>query len=317
MSSEPFFVVNPNAANGKLGRTWPKVARMAERLLGPIRFALTEAQGHATQLAREAAEEGHELIVSCGGDGTNNEVINGLIKDDRAVREGIVMGMLPFGTGGDLRRVIGATGSIEQHLHRLKHGEDRVVDIGRIEYVAKDDGEPASRYFLNIASAGISGLVDQIVNSSSKRLGGKLSFLIASVRALREYKYPAVSVQVDDNPIMECPVSTVVVANGQFFGGGMHVAPEAQMDDGLFDVVVTQKASMWQSAIGLRDMYRGEHLKHPFVHHWRGRVVHVEPGAGVDEDVLLDVDGEMPGTCPATFEVVESAITLRVARGAL
>lgn len=314
MSNEPFFVVNPMAANGRMRKEWPAVAAMAEQALGSIAFQHTERPGHATEIARKAAQAGHRLIVSVGGDGTNNEVLNGLIEDDRAVHEDLVLGFVPYGTGGDLRRTLALTGSLEQHLHRLRHGQDKVVDIGRIDF-ASDGGQQGSRYFLNIASAGISGLVDLICNQSSKRLGGRISFLVATLKALRLYKYPEIAVQVDDGPIMTCPISTVVVANARYFGGGMMVAPEARMDDGLFDVVVTQKAGTLDSAVGLRDMYRGRHLRHPFVHHQQGRVVTVQ-GVERDETIYLDVDGEVPGQCPATFTLLDKRIKLRVAAGA-
>lgn len=311
MSTEPFFVVNPNAANGKLRSHWPRIAEQAEQLLGPIAWRLTERQGHATELAREAARAGHRLVVSVGGDGTNNEVVNGLLEDDQPLADDLVLGFVPYGTGGDLRRSLGMTGDLASHLQRLREGRDLAVDIGRIDFVTEDGGA-GKRYFLNIASAGISGLVDLHVNKSSKRLGGRVSFLMATLKALKDYKYPEISVQVDDGPIVTCPTSTVVVANACYFGGGMKVAPGARMDDGQFEVVVTRKAGLLDSAVGLRDLYRGEHLRHDFVSHQQGRVVSVQ-AAAPDEQIYLDVDGEVPGLCPATFTLLDKRLKLRVA----
>lgn len=306
MSEKPFFVINPNAANGRVGKNWASLKARSEEVLGPLDFELTKAPGDASRIAREAAQAGHKLVVSCGGDGTHNEVVNGLIVEDKPVNAQTVMGLFPMGTGGDLRRTVGAFGKVEDHLERLKNGSDWRVDIGRIDFTDFDAAD-AHRYFINIGSCGLSGLVDLTVNSTTKFFGGRASFFIGTLRALARYGYPAIEIRIDDKPVIKGPMTTIAVANGQFFGGGMHFAPEAKMDDGLFDIIINHKSSFVQSVAGARDVYAGKHLARNAFEMHRGKTVEM-----TGEDVYLDVDGEVPGKLPATFRIIESALALRV-----
>src|SRR5690606_16856474 len=161
---------------------------------------------------------------------------------------------------------------LDDHLRILRDGEDIDVDVGRIDFVDHND-YPATRYFINIASAGMGGLVDMRVNKSSKRFGGTVSFFMATALALKDYTYPEVDIAIDDGPIMTCRVTNVAIANGQFFGGGMHIAPEADIDDGMFDVVVAHKTNLVNSVVTMPDLYRGRHLRRPWMTMRRGRHV--------------------------------------------
>lgn len=301
-----FFIVNPNAAGGRLGRAWPRLADKIKGALGAFDSALTRGPGDASRLAAEAARDGYEVVVSVGGDGTHNEVVNGLIKDDASINPDTALGVLPFGTGGDFRRSLHPRLNIERALTLLREGRDQPLDIGRIDFV-RDDGEEAHRYFVNIASLGISGVIDRITNRSSKCLGGTLTFAIASLQAFGEYSPPKVEIQIDDGPWLTCPIFSIAVANGQYFGGGMHIAPEAQLDDGLFDVIVIRELP--KSALlrhGL-NVYRGRHTDNPWVTSFRGARV----TARSKKTVLLDIDGEAPGKLPATFQMLPGALKLR------
>jgi len=306
MPDNPFFVINPNAANGRVGKNWPALKARTEEVLGPVDFELTKAPGDASRIAREAVEVGHKLVVSCGGDGTHNEVVNGLIVDDKAVNPDTVMGLFPMGTGGDLRRTVGAFGNVEDHLSRLKDGSDWRVDIGRIDFVDFDGG-PAHRYFINIGSCGLSGMVDLTVNHTTKFFGGRASFFIGTLRAMARYTYPSIEIRIDEGPAIAGPMTTIAVANGQFFGGGMHFAPQAKMDDGLFDIIINHKSSFFQSVAGARDVYAGKHLRRSAFEMHQGKTVEM-----TGENVYLDVDGEVPGKLPATFRIIASALALRV-----
>jgi YegS/Rv2252/BmrU family lipid kinase len=297
-------IVNPNASGGKLARAWPALAQRLKAAIGSFDVAVTRAQGDATDIARQAAREGYPLVVSVGGDGTNNEVVNGLICDDVAVNPATALGLLPFGTGGDLRRVLGLH-TTDDALAALRAGYSAPVDVGRIDFV-RDDGQPQSRYFLNIASFGVAGLVDRYVNGSRKPLGGRAAFLLATLQAMREYTYPTVTLQVDDGPALTTSIFNVAVANGQYFGGGMWVAPRARLDDGLLDVVVMQRAPLRQQLLRGLDIYKGAHVDHPWVLSLRGRQV-TASGQGV----LLDIDGEAPGRLPASLRVLPGVLALR------
>jgi diacylglycerol kinase family enzyme len=185
-----------------------------------------------------------------------------------------------------------------------------VVDLGRVELVGHD-GRPTVRHFANVAGCGISGVVVQEADRSSKLLGGRLSFKIAAFRALLRYSDQPVRWRVDGGAWTEQRVTAISVCNGRFFGGGMMVAPDARIDDGLFDVVV------W-SGIGLKDfvtkqrmLYDGTHVRLPTTLVVRARTVEIEPLGNAR--VLLDVDGEQPGMLPARFTMVPAALRVRVA----
>jgi diacylglycerol kinase family enzyme len=181
--------------------------------------------------------------------------------------------------------------------------------VGVLDFV-EHGGGPSRRYFLNIASFGISGLVDQKVNATSKALGGTASFLLGTVQALREYEPQRIHVIVDDKIDMQLSIQNVAVANGRYFGGGMKVAPYARIDDGLFDVAVIRDMP-WTDLVrgGLR-LYEGRHFEVAQVSHLQARKIYAEP-MQEGEHVLLDIDGEAPGRLPACFEVLPGAIKLR------
>lgn len=309
--------------NGALGRKWPGVAKVLRRELGSFEDVRTEAPGDATRLAREAIESGADRVVAVGGDGTINEVVNGFFVDgapvwasadggERAAGAGApALGIIPFGTGGDFRKTALIPADLTRAARILAAGKTRRIDLGKLEYRTRA-GEAAVRVFINIASFGLSGTVDRFVNQGSKRLGGKLSFFIASARGAWEYENQRVRIEFDDDPgdSVEMTISTVAVANGRYFGGGMFVAPDAELDDGYFDVVAMGDLTLKDMIVHGRRIYKGTHLAMDKVSHRRARVVRAEAVGG--GEVALDMDGETPGVLPATFRVMPEALSLVV-----
>jgi diacylglycerol kinase family enzyme len=220
-----------------------------------------------------------------------------------------VLGVLCFGTGGDFRRTIGAAKALAEGAAQLRGRETTTIDAGRLRYV-DHDGQPRLRHFANIASFGLSGLVDRYVNESSKRLGGRLTFALATIKALRRFEPQRVRLTVDDQPPVEVAIQTVAVANGQYFGGGMQIAPQARLDDGLFDVVILEPFSMKEMLLRGTRVYKGTHLELEYVSLTRGRRVTATP-LDANTRVLLDVDGETPGCLPASFELLPAALRLK------
>jgi len=308
-------VVNPRSQNGALGRRWPEIARTLGRELGGFEHVMTEGPRDATRLTREALAGGAEVVVAIGGDGTIHEVTNGFFTEDGApVRPGAALGILPFGTGGDFRKTVGIPNDLAAAAAILKAGATRTIDVGRLTYRAGGHaGDEASCIFINIASFGIGGLVDQIVNSSSKWMGGTLSFFLATARAAARYKNQRVRLILDDkdDEPLDITINNVAVANGRYFGGGMHVAPEAAVDDGLLDVVAIGDVGALEMLRDSAKIYRGTHLGLPKVVARKAKKVEARP-VDVGVDVLLDVDGEAPGALPATFQIVPSALPLVV-----
>lgn len=298
-------IVNPKSQGGKLGKRWPEVAETLQRAF-PFDELMTEGMGDATRLAREALKRGAERIVAIGGDGTVNEVVNGFFEDGRSIAPDATFGLIPFGTGGDFRRTVGLPKDTAAAAAVIAAGHRRKIDVGTLAFTATD-GSPATRMFANIASFGVSGVVDRLVNESGKKLGGKLSFMFASVRATWSYKNQRVQLTLDGNERIDLSINTVAVSNGKYFGGGMMVAPDAELDDATFDVVAIGDVGMGEVLKLSRKIYKGEHLSMDKVSVRRAKVVDaepIEPGAIVE----LDVDGENPGRLPARFEIVPAAL---------
>jgi diacylglycerol kinase family enzyme len=212
------FIVNPHAARGAVGKDWPEIREMAEKCLGGFKPCLTAAPGDATRFARLAVSEGAMSLVCVGGDGTLNEIINGLMNEEGPVNPDVHVGFIPNGTGCDLRRTLRIPKNPEEALKVIKQGRTRLIDLGRLCY-ANHKGETTTRYFHNLTSFGLGGEVDERVNKSGKKLGGFLSFIIATLVSLVRYERKTVRLRVDDHLDEEVRVLNVAVAN-QYHGGG-------------------------------------------------------------------------------------------------
>ena len=297
------MIVNPRSQGGATGKAWPHIA---DRIRRDVAFeeARTEGPGDATRLAREALKGGADRVVALGGDGTINEVMNGFFADGAPISPAAALGILPFGTGGDFRKTVHIPADLDAAVGILARDRRRTVDVGRLEHAA------GSRMFMNIASFGMSGVVDRYVNSSKKRFG-KLSYTVASMKGMFNYDNQRVRLTFDGAAAdaVEMTINTVAVANGQFFGGGMRIAPEAEVDDGFFDVVAIGDVGMADFILRSRRIFKGTHLTMKDVSHRRARTVLAEPvdsGATVESDL----DGETPGRLPATFTIVPRALSL-------
>jgi diacylglycerol kinase (ATP) len=309
----PGFLLLANPAAGA-GRARARLAAI-ERLLRArdVRFetATTDRRGHATELVRDALARGVTGIAVLGGDGTFNEAVNGFFTPEGTrLGEGTWLAPLPAGTGGDFRRAAGLRDDPAGMVEALVAGSVRRVDCGFLSFV-DDAGAPRQRAFLNIASFGMGGVVDRVVNGAPKWLGGRATFFLGALQGLRTYTNRPVRVSLDDGPPRETEVVNFAVANGRFFGGGMHVAPHAQLDDGLFDVIGIERMSKREIVALSRTIYRGAHLETRGVTQARARRVFAEPLDPRGAPVLLDVDGEAPGRLPATFEMRAGALLLR------
>ncbi len=300
-------VVNPHSGSGAAGRQWPSMKTILRQRLGVFDAQLTQGPGHATDITREALLRGYDTILSIGGDGTNNEIINGFFDGTTPIRQEATFGCISRGTGSDFIKTLKIPKHTEGALDVLLTGKRHVIDLGRIVFVDNEDRH-VTRYFVNIASFGIGGSVDEKVNSTSKRFGGLLSYMWATLSTLVQYENQAVTLSIDHQPEQEMRIVDVAVANGQYFGGGMHVAPAAAVDDGLFDVIILGDFSKWEAIRDGMKIYRGTHTTHPKVTCVRARSVE----ARSSERVLLDVDGEQPGRLPALFDIVPGALHVYV-----
>jgi diacylglycerol kinase (ATP) len=309
----PLVIVNPRSGGGRAGRTFDDVKAVLERRLGPLDVAVTGRPAHAIALAREAAESGTDLVIAVGGDGTLHEVANGVL--DAGVGDRTAVGYVGQGTGGDFRRTLGIEHRLDAYVEAIASGRRRAVDAGKLRYLARD-GTEATRWFVNILSAGMGGLVDRYVSETTKALGGRAAYFWASTRALAACQRARLRCEVTlqgERHERHLDTFMIAICNGRYFGSGMDVAPMARPDDGRFEVVSMDAPGKLAFAAFSRRIYEGKHLTAPGVQHFACDRITIdlenERARGV---FLLDVDGEPLGGLPIEVELVEKALTLRV-----
>lgn len=306
-SDRPLLVVNPASCGGRTGRIFDRLLRPVERALGPIDARLTTCPGDGRRIAREAALEGRRRIVAVGGDGTFSEVASGVLE----AQSGAAVGLIHQGTGGDYRRSLGIEHRLDAYLAALARNEPRAVDAGRVEFTDVE-GRPASRFFVNVLSFGMGGLVDKYVGESGRALGGQAAYFVASLKALAVGALGRLECEVEhegERRPVRMQTRNLAVCLGRWFGGGMHVAPGASLDDGLFDVVAIG-GERRLPVLGLSSaLYKGEHLTRPDVHHLRASALDIRLHNEADADrFLLDVDGEYAGRGPLRVTLLPKAL---------
>jgi len=262
---------------------------------------VSEAPGELSGLAEQAVRDGATRLVVVGGDGSVQEVVNGVGEAD-----GVELALITRGTGWDFSRTFGIPRDLAAAVDVALHGDVREIDVGLVTYRTWAGAE-ARAYFANVASAGISGAIAKRANETSKALGGKISYYWATLAVFARWETGEMRIAVDDE-IRGGKSIDVIVANGRFLGGGMMMLPEAEPDDGLFDVLLLGDLKKRDLLVTLPKSYKGKHLPHPRAEVLRGRIVSVE----ADEPLPIQLDGEQPGTTPARFQVVPKALRLRV-----
>ena len=293
--------MNPAAAGGTTGKRWPEIAhRAAQRGLDGDAL-ISERPGQLTALAADAVAGGATRLVVVGGDGSVNEVVNGI-----AGAHGVELAVIPRGTGWDFVRTFDIPRDLDAAVDVALTGSVREIDLGAVTYRTWGGGDARS-VFANVASAGISGAIAQRANESSKALGGKVSYYWATLAVFLGWQTGEMRVTVDGES-RNGKMIDAVVCNGRYLGGGMMMCPEAEPDDGVFDVLLIGDVTKRDLLLVLPKTYKGNHLPHPRLELLRGTVVTVEAA----EPLPIELDGEQPGTTPARFEVLPRALRLRV-----
>jgi len=287
------------SSNGSTGKRWPELAHRAAVLGLEGETLFSERPGHVIELAERAVRDGAELVVAVGGDGTLSETVNGLLRGGGTAE----LATIPLGTGMDFVRTYGIPTRFDDAVRVALAGESTTIDLGRATFTG---GE---RYFANVGSVGMSGAVAQRANSMSKRLGGRATFYYALVREFIRWENTEVTVTFDSGQ-RHGQMHDVIVANGQWHGGGMRLAPEAKFDDGLFDVVLIGNISKLDFVTTSPKLYKGGHVHHPRVDVIRTPWLEVDAA----EPLPVELEGEPVGTTPARFEIVPRALRVRVPR---
>ncbi|MBX3445189.1 MAG: diacylglycerol kinase family lipid kinase [Parvibaculaceae bacterium] len=308
-------IVNPRSGGGRTGRAWRVIAETLEKELGPIRTHFTGGPSTphylpAAELAQQALHDNAQLVIAVGGDGTIDEVVNGFFEAGAQINPDAHLAVLNAGTGGDFRRTFDLPQDAIEGVKRIAKGTTRQIDIGRLTFIAHD-GQEKDRYFNNIASFGLSGETVHAVNNATwqKSLGGNFVFTWGSLVTALRHKTRPVRITTDHGFETVANIGLAAVANGRYFGSGMKVAPDAEPDDGLFDLVIMRDLGFMDLLTGSGNLRDGTHVNGPKVTVTRARTVTAVPLG--TEPVLIDVDGEGPGRLPAHFEILPGAITLR------
>ncbi len=302
-------IVNPQAGNGRTEKIWPNIESALEKSIGSFEVLQTTCRGDATDLSRRILKEDAARIVAVGGDGHLNEVLNGFIENDLPVNAESRLSFVMTGTGCDFQRSLGISGKWQNAAAKLKDAKVRKIDVGKVTYTAADKTQKI-RYFDNIASFGLSGAVDHCLEHSRLRdyLGGSPLFLWATIKTVFTHPNQSIRFRIDDGPEEEICSRLGLLANGRYFGGAMHAAPEAELDDGLLDLLMLKEISVAKFLWHLPKIYKGTHLKIPEIFFQKVRKFTAESS----EQVILDIDGESPGYLAATFEVLPKILNLQI-----
>ena len=295
------IIVNPVAGAGRTGKKWPEIMHLLKHFGLPFEHELTEAPGHAIELAKAAAKDGYEQVVSVGGDGTVNEVVNGLY--DSGNLGNIMLGIISTGTGQDYVRTLGIPRLYPEICSRLASPRKLLVDIGVIEYWNR--GEMTKRLFVNFAGMGFDAEIVRRTTQNYKTLGSNASYLAGLVSTLLFYENKEISLAIDGEVVAR-KVCAVIMNNGKYGGGGMLAAPDADLTDGFLDVLVIGDLAKPDLLWSLPRIYKGTHLTHPKVTMKRAREVEIRS----DKRLLLQADGELLGEVPARFYLLPAVLNV-------
>jgi diacylglycerol kinase (ATP) len=298
-----FIIANSRAGKGAVGRDPERFERLLSEAGLEYEMALTEHAGHAVELARRATEEGYSYLVAVGGDGTIHEVVNGMMGEEGARNPEAVLGVVSAGSGSDFIRTFGLPDDPAHAVEHLQGDGLFPIDLGRVTF--HRDGHRETRYFPNIAEAGLGADVVRRAARLPRKLG-QVRYLIGFWMTLGPFK-PTEGRVVCDKRTYEGRITNLVVANCQFFGGGMRVAPKAHPNDGRFDVLI-QIGKKKDYIAALTKVYKGDHVPSPVIKEYYARRVEVT----TDQPLQVEADGELLGLTPATFEIVTDAVRLKI-----
>lgn len=299
------IILNPAAGRGQGRRRRATLESLLAASGASCELLETHVAGDATRLAAKAAAEGATLVAAAGGDGTLSEVLNGLAIGGFTTR----LGILPLGTGNDFARCLGIGTDLKAAVDTLFHGTPRAIDVGQARF-----GDHAPRYFVNVAGCGFDALAAQRVNDNRDRRGwrhirGMPAYLCAVLQELATLR--AASLRLDaDGEIFEQRAMLCAIANATSYGGGMRVAPDAQLDDGLFDICTIAEAGRWEFLRAFPGVFKGTHVSHPKVTMRRAQEIHLSS----EPPLPVLVDGDVLGTTPVRFSILPRAVEVMAPR---
>lgn len=312
VSNIPLIIVNPKSAGGSTELRWAKIASDLATHFGVFNVEFTKHQNHAIELAQIAAQNGRKFIVACGGDGTINEVANGILNSGCDAE----LGVLPSGTGGDFRRTLGMSSNASECARGLRNGLTKTIDVGKVTF-QNHENETTSRYFVNVSSFGLSAAIGERVKEKNRfqwlpfdALRGKAKFAYSTVQTVLDLEPAIVWVTLDEKEKKQLQTLNFCVANSRYFGGGMKIAPDAKIDDGFFDVINIGDIKTAKVLLNAYKLYGGSHLDLDEVNATLAKRVEISSSNG--EEIHIETDGELPGKLPAVYDIIPLALKVRV-----
>ncbi len=300
-------IVNPESNRGRTRKRWGEIRDGLKSFVREFKCEFTEKPLHATEITRAAIKDGTELVIGVGGDGTMNEIANGFYEDRRIINPEATLGLVPAGTGCDLTKSLNIPPGLKDALKVITEAPSISMDVGKVRFRSNAGGED-ERYFLNVADFGLGGEVVRRVNEQRLRRKAS-SYVRCLVTTMAQYRNKRVGIRVDGESLPGGEYLIGAVANGRIFGKGMKVAPDARLDDGLFDSVLVRGFKFGEFCLHGWRLMNGSHVTHPKVTVARGRRVEAWPEDG--QDVLLELDGEQLGRLPAIFEIVPHDLLIK------
>ena len=297
------LIVNPTAGAGRTAKKWPYIKALLKNTGLRFEHDITEAPGHAIELAKSAVNKGYKLVVSVGGDGTINEIVNGIYATGDM--KDVELGIIGTGTGSDYIRTIGVSKYYQESCHHLMNPMKKSVDLGLVEFTA--NGQPAKRIFANFAGLGFDAEVVKATTRKFKNFGGKPAYLMGLLSTFATYKNRNIHITMNGQS-EDRKVCTIVMSNGKYGGGSMLLAPDADPSDGLFDVIIIGDVTKPDLLRSLPRIYKGTHLTHPKVTVRRTDLITISS----DEPMAIQADGDLLGEPPARFTVLPSVLNILV-----
>jgi len=296
-------IVNPVAGAYSTRRKWPRISKLLRHVGLSFDYEYTEGVGHAIEIARAAASDGYRYVVAVGGDGTVNEVANGILYSTSSSNTSL--GIVSTGTGSDFARSVGIPRDYTAACSFLTSSRRLVIDVGVVEYKSK--GQTLQRFFVNAAGVGFDAAVVEATEHLPKYFGGTIPYLAGLLRTLFGYQNKSVVLHLGDKVEVK-RILSVVVANGCYFGGGMHVTPQAELNNSLLDVMTVGDIGKFELLKALPMVYKGTHISHPKVRMEKATHIIIESS----ERILVHADGELLGEGPASFWLMPAALSIVV-----
>jgi YegS/Rv2252/BmrU family lipid kinase len=304
-------IVNPLSARGKTGDRWSAIRDIIKHYFHEFKYIFTEKPKQATEIARELLHEGFDLIIGVGGDGTLNEITNGFFKKEsrQAVNDEAAIGIIPSGTGSDFVRFLKIPGDFKQSVELIKNSGKRQLDVGRITFDTPD-GKRVDKYFINVSDFGLGAEVVGNISAVPAVKRSAFFYYKGLLSTIGSYKSKRVRIVIDDKEEIRDRFLIGAIANGRIFGGGMKIAPDAEPDDGFFDLVLVEDMKRFEIIRNSRHLYTGKINRHPKVRIIRARNIKVF--SEDDEPVNIEYDGEIGQKTPAEYQVIEKSLNFRI-----